>query len=403
MSLPEIEIPDDGIIDGHCHPFPEHRDLTPEQFLGSFSLRVNGGGRSSRQFPELVMTEQMVLAMARLLGVPPVLDAVLEARASAAADYPVYVRRLFGDAGINGLVVDYGYPVPPISPEEFSSRAGVLIGRVFRLEPLILSLLIEDIGFEEFVRRYTAELAAALDDPECVAAKTIIAYRTGLEITDPSPMDAAASLEAWRRAKGCRRDPRGLGPELKALRDWCLQVSVGICHDLNKVLCIHSGAGDSEIRLQTARPHLLQDFLSSQPARDTRICLVHAGYPWTQEAAFMANVFQNLYLDYSLLVPFTSFGAARHLAEILEIAPVTRVLHGSDGFNLPEVNWLGAHLGRAGLRRALGELVADGVIRPAFARFAAERILAENARDLYGGPLRELRASPGMNPGTEAP
>ncbi|MEA2199863.1 MAG: hypothetical protein QOI89_459, partial [Solirubrobacteraceae bacterium] len=49
-----------------------------------------------------------------------------------------------------------------------------------------------------------------------------------------------------------------------------------------------------------------------------------------------------------------------------------------------ELHWLGARDGRRALSAALGELVADGDLDVGEARRAGERILHDNAFELYG-------------------
>jgi uncharacterized protein len=68
----------------------------------------------------------------------------------------------------------------------------------------------------------------------------------------------------------------------------------------------------------------------------------------------------------------------------LAAAPFTKVMYSSDGARIPELHWLGARDGRRALSAALGELVADGDLDVGEAPRAAERILHDNAYELYG-------------------
>jgi hypothetical protein len=68
----------------------------------------------------------------------------------------------------------------------------------------------------------------------------------------------------------------------------------------------------------------------------------------------------------------------------LAAAPFTKVMYSSDGARIPELHWLGARDGRRALSAALGELVADGDLDVGEARRAGERILHDNAFELYG-------------------
>ena len=75
---------------------------------------------------------------------------------------------------------------------------------------------------------------------------------------------------------------------------------------------------------------------------------------------------------------------AAHLSEVLEMTPLTKVLFGTDGFSLPEINYAGVMLGKTALTGALEEMVEGSLLSQAEAEEAAALILAENARRLYG-------------------
>ena len=60
--------------------------------------------------------------------------------------------------------------------------------RVTRLEPWILQH--RDGSFDDLVSGVEDEATDAAADPNCVAYKSIVAYRTGLDVGDPDPSDA---------------------------------------------------------------------------------------------------------------------------------------------------------------------------------------------------------------------
>ena len=97
----------------------------------------------------------------------------------------------------------------------------------------------------------------------------------------------------------------------------------------------------------------------------------------------MANVLPRVYCDVSQGIPFAGGGARRIFAQILEMAPISKVVYGSDGFALPEINYVSALLGKRALAQALDDLVAGDLVSPAEANEAARLILADTARRLY--------------------
>lgn len=363
------------VIDAHCHPCPPPRPLGWGEFCRSFSLTVPRPSRAPRAGQSL-MEERMLLELARLLGCEATPEAVAAQRGLRAADPGAYTRLLMQDAGIGGLVVDFGYPQPPFSPAYWRELTGVEVAEVFRIEPLIQRLLGECSDFASFRARYLDGLAGALSRPECVALKSIIAYRTGLAVGLAQESEAAAAF--GRREEGA--------PQLKPLRDWCLLQALDMCRQYGKPMTIHTGAGDSEIRLDLARPELLYGVLTADPYDRATVVLVHAGYPWCRQAAFMTRVLDNVYLDISLVSPYLGPGVRLFLGEILQVAPVEKVMHGSDCFGVPELAWLGAILTRAALTAILSEWTEAGFVRPRFARYVLRGVLCENARAVFGLP-----------------
>jgi len=361
------------VVDAHCHPCPETYPETWADFCRSFSLSVPRPGRKAPAGAGLV-EEQMLLEMARLFGCEPEPDAVMAERRERAADLVAYTRWLMQDAGIRGMVVDFGYPQPPLSPNYWREMTGVPVGEIFRIEPLIQRLLGECSDFASFRVRYLEGVAGALSRPDCKGLKSIIAYRTGLGVHPAGEQQAEQSFAV--------RD--GEPVSLKPLRDWCLLQAMELCRLYRKPMTIHTGAGDSEIKLETARPELLYDILTKDPYAEVPVVLVHAGYPWCRQAAFMARVLENVYLDTSLLSPFSGYGGVKLLLEeVLHTATVEKVMHGSDCFAVPEVAWLGAILTRRALVELFQELVDRGFVREAFARFAIRSVLMENAQKLF--------------------
>jgi predicted TIM-barrel fold metal-dependent hydrolase len=118
--------------------------------------------------------------------------------------------------------------------------------------------------------------------------------------------------------------------------------------------------------------------------RACTVILVHGGYPYCAEAGYLANVLPRVYCDVSEGIPFAGGGARRSYAETLEMAPLSKVVYGSDGFTLPEINYVSALLGKRTLAQALDDLVAGDLLSPSEAEQAARLILADTARRLYG-------------------
>ena len=146
---------------------------------------------------------------------------------------------------------------------------------------------------------------------------------------------------------------------------------------------IHTGMGDYEVNLLLCRPALLMDLLRFPTFRACKVVLVHTGYPYHAEAGYMANMLPRVYCDVSEGIPFAANAARRIYAEVLEMAPISKVMFGSDGYVVPETNYIGVKLGKTALAQALGDLVDQGMLSRVEAEDAARLILAGNARRLY--------------------
>ncbi len=381
------------VVDVHCHPFLNRGALTNEEFTnlasfggGSVAFMEQGGidvdddvrAELQRVKRDTVYFRRLLRDLANYFGTEPDLEAVLAARNRAVSDgYSDYVRMLYADAGLETLVFDFGYPVPNLALDAVREELPVEVVPILRIEPLIAGLLATDIGWSEFKSRYDGTIAEALTTGGYRGLKSIIAYRTGLDISplSRSPDQGLQALDAIRRGLG--------GGSMKKLRDHlvCRALELAMEHDVP--MQIHTGMGDFEVNLPLARPSLLLDLLRFPTFRACRVLLVHTGYPWHREAGYIANVLPRVYCDISEGVPFAGHAARSIISEVLEMAPLSKVLYGSDGFNVPEINYTSAKLGKQALAQVLTDLVADGMLGEQDAQEAGAMILAGNARELY--------------------
>jgi predicted TIM-barrel fold metal-dependent hydrolase len=208
-----------------------------------------------------------------------------------------------------------------------------------------------------------------------VGLKSVIAYLTGLNIGPEDPAASASQYPAFRQ------EP--YKQDFRALRDYCLHLGLQLCMAHNKPLQVHCGFGDDDIRFSLSAPHNMYDLLAFPPYSDCLVVLVHGGHPWASEAAIMANLLPNVYLDISQTCPFISYGVADVLWDVLQVAPLGKVLYGSDAFHLPELYWLGAKIGRYAVREVVSRLINSGFCSAEEGVQIAQSILHDNAVELY--------------------
>lgn len=383
------------VVDVHCHPFLNRGSLTAEQLTdriafpgGNNERYLEAGGVTptdvlrddlQRVQRDTVYFRRFLLDLARFFDVEPTLDAVLDARNRAVeSGYTEFVQRMWDDSGLSGLVMDFGYPVPNLDVGAVRTELPGEIIPVYRIEPLIARLLAEDISWSEFRQRYDDTLSSALTEGGFRGLKSVIAYRTGLDVSPLSrtPDQGYQALDAIRRGTG--------GGAVKKLRDHLLCRALELCMEHDVPMQIHTGMGDYEVNLVFCRPAYLMDLLRFPTFRACKVLLVHSGYPYHREAGYMANVLPRVYCDLSEGIPFAAHAARQIILETLEMAPLSKVCYGSDGINIPEINYMSAILGKQALAQALDTLVTDGMLAAPDAQQAAGWILAENALRLYG-------------------
>lgn len=381
------------VVDVHCHPFLDRGSISVEQFT---DLSAFGGG--SREYmeqggieftaavrAELLAIKQntlyfkrMVSDLAEFFEVEPSVEAVIAARNLAVAEgYSAYVRRLFQSVKLETLIFDFGMPVPQLDVEEVKGELPVDVVPVFRIEPLIAALLKTDLGWSEFRDQYDGAIVESLTQQGFRGVKSIIAYRTGLEVSPLSrtPDQGLQALDAIRRGLG--------GGSMKKLRDHLLCRALELCMEYDVPMQIHTGMGDFEVNLPLCRPAFLMDLLRFPTFRACRVLLVHSGFPYHREAAYIANVLPRVSLDISEGIPFAGHAASDIIRDVLAMAPLNKVCYGSDGYALPEINYTSAKLGKQALAKVLNDLVAESMLSAADAQHAAGLILAGNARALY--------------------
>lgn len=383
-----------SVTDVHAHPFLDRGAITTEQFT---NFTAFGGG--SQEFMEqagieftgevrgeLLRVKQDTLYFRRLIrdlagyfGCDPTLDAVVEARNAAVASdgYTEYVRKLYADAGLEAVVFDFGVPLPQLDVAEVSAQLPITVAPIFRIEPLIAELLKTDYGWAEFKRTYDDTIDRALTQEGFLGLKSIIAYRTGLDVSPLSRNEDQGfkALDAIRRGLG--------GGSMKMLRDYLLCRAMEHCMEHDVPMQIHTGMGDFEVNLVLCRPAYLMDLLRFPTFRSCNVILVHGGYPYSREAGYMANVLPRVYCDVSEGIPFAAHGARSIFSEILEMTPVSKVVYGSDGYTVPEIIYTSAKLGKQALGQVLDGLVDDGFIGKGDVEEIAGMILAGTANRLY--------------------
>ncbi|WP_042355623.1 amidohydrolase family protein [Bacillus rubiinfantis] len=379
----KLSLKDCQAIDVHAHPYVGNlKPYSLDEYVRKLSLAVipnqipdHYQWVKNQPYPGSNMWVQILIRrLAKYFSCEPTLEEVVTLRNERAADFRGFTRELFRDANITGVVTDFGYPQPPLSKKEYADLCGTRIWEVYRIEPVMVRLAESTPDFVEFIDQYREELTQALRKDEVVGLKSIIAYRSGLDITPMNEKLAAEEYEEFRRNT---RAP------VKDLRDYCLHIAMEECTESNKVMHIHTGVGDGEVVLPKASPSFLLDMLRNKKYENTKVHLVHGGYPWVEEAAFIVSILPNVYMDISLQNPFSGHGVKRILSQLFEFAPFDKVMYGSDAFTVPEMNWLGVHLFKECFEVVLNDWIESDYMDHDTARAIGEMVLYKNFENVY--------------------
>jgi uncharacterized protein len=383
-----IDLADIPVVDNHVHPWrASTHHVSAEELAGhvAFSDGVISSVRSEflpltqlapslRLFRETNLGANFLRAeLARFLDVEDDWDTVVTARnAVAESDYRAWTVRLFADAGIDTLLVDEGGSRPRITLDELRRIAPVRLRRVARSDNFIRDLLPEEDNWTQFFQRFQEALDAAIADG-AIAFKSVIAYRTGLDVQPVSEDEARQNFETSRGDVESTQKP---------FRDFLLCHTMDVARERGLWIHIHAAVGDPDIVYQRANPALLYPLLHSERFRANRVVLVHGGWPWVGEAAAMVAILPNVYLDVSEGTIFGMPNMRQRIFEAVEACPYSKILYGADG-SLPEAVWIVAKRYKVVLGRVLQELVGEGFCSRREAYQAGRCILSDNAVRLY--------------------
>ncbi|MCV7090382.1 amidohydrolase family protein [Mycobacterium interjectum] len=278
------------------------------------------------------------------------------------------LARLFLPAAkVSDWLVDTGIGADTAGTAEMADWSGNRAHEVVRLEQVAEQAAQAPgdyaAAFEEILHRRAAT---------AVGTKSVLAYRGGFDgdLSEPPAAQVAEAAARWRDDGGTRLRDRVL-----------LRFGLHRALRLGKPLQFHVGFGDRDCDLHDANPLFLLDFL--RQSGDTPIVLLHC-YPYEREAGYLAQAFNNVYLDGGLSVNYLGARAPAFIARLLEMAPFRRILYSSDGYGPAELHFLGAALWRNGIHRVLRGFVENGDWSEGDAIRVVDLIARDNAARLYG-------------------
>jgi hypothetical protein len=350
------------IIDNHAHNLilPTHANTIPLE-----SITTEAQGRALRDtfksLPHLRAARQ--LRQLYECGEDADWEDILEQRLEWFRSDPQRLhQRCF--EGVHALLVDDGLAGPETvypydSHDEYLQAPSKRIVRIETVAERLMERIVRDASEDdfgkakflpdiwvEFTDEFEREIQEAVRDPDVAGFKTVVCYRTGLDIEPEYEQAAKAVGHPFERyVKSCIRK-RSYRIEKKALNDYLVLRTLEILsddlphkHSLSKPLQLHTGLGDNDIKLAESNPAYLQQVIEAYP--NVPFVLLHAAYPHTQEAAYLATVYRHVYLDIGEVFPMVSRdGQETVIRQALELIPGSKLLYSSDGRWFPEMFYL---------------------------------------------------------------
>ncbi|CAN8106129.1 unnamed protein product [Discula destructiva] len=381
------------IIDNHAHPLLKPEALAKYPLM---SITTEASGDAIHAASTGLSHIRGVKQLAHVLGCGQTWEAVVAAiEQRRIDDYEDWVSECLD--GIATILVDDGLDAPDEvedyswhdsftrSPCKRIVRIETIAGRIVHKHAMDFTAGDDPEGLMVRVfAEYDDAIREAIVDPEVVGFKSVICYRTGLDVpAGPDMAQATTSLKelalSYDRSAGIARLQH---PGLNELVLHRAATLIGEMPERRKPIQFHTGLGDNDITLSKSSPAHLQEFIRAYPT--VPIVLLHAGYPFTRELGYLATVYSNVYADIGEIFPFVSQdGQEKAVRQILELCPWSKILWSTDGHWFPETYVLAILQIREVLETVLCDYIRKGHISWKAAIQLTQGILFNNSNKLY--------------------
>jgi hypothetical protein len=375
-----IDLSSIPLADNHCHGI--YRTQAPVDVAAWRGLFTESTDQEMRgkHVTTTLFYRRLIREMALFFDCEPTEEAVLAARQKL--NEQDLIRSFLRVANFDVLFIDKGYPPQDLllSDATVSDLANCRVAPMLRVELLMQRLIAENATLSEVIEA----LRAALSDVRgqgYVALKSIVAYRTGLDIRTWVTDDVEEAFAIARREV---QEKGSIRLAHKPLLDTLLHVIFEEAARQELPIQFHTGYGDADADMLLANPLHLRAVLERREYRAMPVVLLHESYPYTRQGAYLATVYENAYLDLSYGIPFLGYNEMLEFTRAaFSVAPYSKLLYSSDAVGVPEVHWVSALDGRRIIGQVLGECVNNGDLSQSQAEQAGAAVLHDNAIQLY--------------------
>lgn len=245
------------------------------------------------------------------------------------------------------------------------------------------------LAWLNFIALFEQAMISALVDDQVCGFKSVICYRTGLnilprrnaDITEDGFQSFYLHFLPVSANTNFRIESKGMNDAL--VISTCKLISAHHRQTrLAKPFQFHTGLGDNDIDLLDSNPACLQPLIKEFP--NVPIVLLHSSYPYTREAGYLATTYKNVYMDIGEVFPMVSReGQEKILHQAFELTPSSKILWSTDGHHFPETYWLANVQGRQAMENVLFSYVEKQDLSIAEASKFVKDIFFDNSNILY--------------------
>ena len=225
---------------------------------------------------------------------------------------------------------------------------------------------------------YLAALDAAVDSwrPRgVVGLKTVIAYTSGLYISDPAPQEVRAAFA---------RKHAMTEPDFRAVHDFAFRHVLDACRRNAFPVVFHTGfLAWGRSNLDQANPLRLHNLLVDKRYKDVTFVLLHGGVPYIGETTYLGGFFHNVIIDFTGLAFVSRTRLRFALSEWLQALPSDRMCWGSDS-NSPETIAAIDRMTRTDIAGVLESMMAEGMLDEHAAMECLENMYLKTAGRVFG-------------------
>ena len=356
------------IIDHHAHNLllPSKSDVH-----NLLSMTSEATGSALDHSTSALAHLRAVKQLARILACEPTWDRVKKAiEVKRQQPNDAWAKQCF--TGIETVLIDDGLDPSDVHPYDWHDRlVPTQCKRIVRIERVAEDLITQNLVIyrkqksssrqsfgRDVVSAFVKAIENAIADPIVAGFKSIICYRAGLAVPawDDTWVDQLLGMLESHALDTVRLEDISLNSLFVHITAKTIGRS-----NARKPFQFHTGLGDNDINLGLSNPSHLQLFIEAYP--EVNIVLLHASYPFTTEAGYLASVYKNTYLDIGEIFPFVSQdGQEGVIRSALDLCPSEKLLWSTDGHWFPETYLLAVVQMKEGLERVLNDYVERGAL-----------------------------------------